>query len=217
MLWFVNGSNAPLWVSFLYLATFQDYVNQILKKGNYMSKNMQNSDSKKPIFKKWWFWVVIIVILIGIGVVISRGNNDAVKVGENDNSLQEQQTEFKVGDVIAYDGKEITVESVERNWIAEYSKPSDGKEYVKVNIYIENKSDEKISYNVYDWEMQDSNGDIKSQAFVVGNDDNLGSGELAKGGKKSGSIVFEVPNGDNELVLHYKSSFWSDKTIEIKL
>jgi uncharacterized protein affecting Mg2+/Co2+ transport len=182
-----------------------------------MSKSAQNSEAtKKPIFKKWWFWVIIVVVLIGIGAAASNGN-DATKVGENSGSSQQQQTEFKVGDVIAYDGKEITVKSVERNWTAEYSKPSDGKEYVKVNIYIENKSDDKISYNVYDWELQDSDGDIKSQAFVVGNDDSLSSGELAKGGKKSGSIIFEVSKGDSGLVLHYKSSFWSDKTIEIKL
>lgn len=182
-----------------------------------MSESAQNSNGKKPVFKRWWFWVIIGVILIGIGGAANQGGNNAKKVGENSSSSQEQKTEFKVGDVIAYDGKEITVKSVERNWTAEYSKPNDGKEYVKVNIYIENKSDEKISYNVYDWELQDSNGDVKSQTFVIGNDNNLGSGELIKGGKKSGSIVFEVTKGDSGLVLHYKSSFWSNKTIGIKL
>lgn len=185
-----------------------------------------SEQAKTPIFKKWWFWVIIVVIVMGAAAASQSGGNDATKVGENENSSQttdkpaEQQTEFKVGDVIAYDGKEITIKSVERNYDSgnQFIKPADGKEYVKVNIYIENKSDEKISYNTYEWQLQDSDGDIKSaDALTFTVDDGLTSGDLAKGGKRTGSIVFEAPKGGTGLILHYKSSFLSDKTIEIKL
>jgi len=178
--------------------------------------------SKKPIFKQWWFWIIIVVI-IGIGGVASQGDKEATKVGENSDSSQkasDEKTEFKVGDIIAYDGKEITIKSIKRNYDSgnQFITPAKGKEYIKINIYIENKSDDKISYNTYDWELQDSDGDIQSVAMLTYSiDDGLGSGDLAKGGKKSGSLVFEVPKNDTGLVLHYKSSFWSDKTVDIKL
>lgn len=188
-----------------------------------MSEKTQKSEaSKKPIFKKLWFWVIVAIIIIGIGAAATGANDEPTKVDENDNSSssQQEQTEFKVGDVIAHDGKEITVKSIERNYDSgnQFIQPAEGKEYVKVNVYIENKSDDKISYNVYDWELQDSDGDIKSAAGLTYSiDDGLGSGDLAKGGKKSGALIFEVPKDDAGLELHYKASFWSDKTINIKL
>ena len=114
-----------------------------------MSKNVKKSDGeKKPIYKKWWFWVIIVVVIIAIG---SAAGNDAEKVGEvgdNNNSSQSSnnggssQNEFKVGDVIAFDGREVTVTSVQRNFYTgnQFIKPSDGKEFVKVNVTIENET-----------------------------------------------------------------------------
>lgn len=121
--------------------------------------------------------------------------------------------------MIACKKKEITVQKVERNYSTgnQFSTPKDGKEFVRVHLLIENKSDEKMSYNAFDWEMQDSSGDIKSYSIMATDNSYISSGELAAGGKKTGTIVFEVPSGDAGLVLHYKDSLFSDKTIEIKL
>lgn len=74
-----------------------------------------------------------------------------------------------------------------------------------------------MSYNALNWEMQDSAGDIKNYAIIAIDSSHLSSGDLAKGGKKTGTIVFEVPKDDKGLTLHYKDSFFSSKTIEIKL
>lgn len=189
-----------------------------------MSESAQTSKpkSKKPIFKKWWFWVIVVFVIIGVSSSQSD-SNDATKVGEDNSSSQSaevEQTSFKVGDVIAFDGKQITVTSVDRNYSSgnDYIKPDDGKEFIKVNVLIENKSDDKVSYNSYDWKVQDSDGAIESQngnAIMANSDDRLGSGDLAKDGKKSGSIIFEVPSGDDGLILHYQPSFWSDRDVEI--
>ncbi len=186
-------------------------------------KDAKKSD-KKPIFKKWWFWVIIVVVLVAIAGGASKG--EPTKVGENDNAgtseqQAEEKTDFVVGDVISYEGREVTVVSVERNYNTgnQFIQPEDGKEYVKVNIKIENKSDEKLSYNSYDWEIQDSNGDIQSidagLQFTV--DGALNSGDLAPSGKKEADLYFQVPKDDAGLTLHYKASFWQDKTLNIKL
>ncbi len=181
---------------------------------------------KKPVYKKWWFWLIIVIVLL---TIFSAGgsNNEATKVGENSNTSTstdqsastniEDQT-FAVGDVISYDNVEITVVSVERNYNTgnQFITPEEGKEYIRVSVKIENKTDDKISYNSYDWEIQDSDGDIQNVALYT-QDGALSSGELAAGGKKTGDLFFEVPKDDDGLILHYEVSFWSNKTIKIKL
>ena len=193
-----------------------------------LNKISTKTKSEKPFYKKAWFWVVVVVFIILIG----SQSKQAEKVGENKNpesnrssqiqnkeSKKEEKTEFKVGDIIAFDGKELTVEKVERNWNSgnAYMKPKDGKEYVKVLVKIENKSETEMNYNVFEFKAEDSNGVAESadwQTYSL--PDSLGSGDLIKGGKKSGSMIFEVPAGSS-LKLHYQPSFWSNKKVIVNL
>lgn len=182
---------------------------------------------EKTFYKKAWFWIVIVVI-----IAIGSQYKQPEKVGENKNSgsngssqtqnsekKKEEKTEFNVGDIIAFDGKELTVEKVERNWNSgnSYLKPKDGKEYVKVSVKIENKSETEMNYNVFEFKAEDSNGAAENadmQTYSL--PDSLGSGDLVKGGKKSGSMIFEVPAGSS-LKLHYQPSFWSNKKVIVNL
>ena len=192
-----------------------------------LNKVSSKAKSEKPFYKKAWFWIVIVVI-----IAIGSQYKQPEKVGENKNSgsngssqnqnsesKKEEKTEFNVGDIIAFDGKELTVEKVERNWNSgnAYLKPKDGKEYVKVSVKIENKSETEMNYNVFEFKAEDSNGAAESadgQTYSL--PDSLGSGDLVKGGKKSGSMIFEVPTGSS-LRLHYQPSFWSNKKVIVNL
>lgn len=192
-----------------------------------LNKISTKTKSEKPFYKKAWFWIVIVVI-----IAVGSQSKQAEKVGENKNpesngssqiqnseKKKEEKTEFKVGDIIAFDGKELTVEKVDRNWNSgnAYMKPKDGKEYVKVSVKIENKSETEMKYNVFEFKAEDSNGAAESadwQTYSL--PDSLGSGDLAKGGKKSGSMIFEVPAGSS-LKLHYQPSFWSNKKVIVNL
>lgn len=191
---------------------------------------------KKPFYKQVWFWVILILVIAMAG---GAGSQQAKKVGENNsspetssekgentssssssekNNTSEEKTEFKVGDIIAFDGKELTVEKVERNYDTgkTFVTPKDGKEFVKVNVKIENKSDNELSYNALDFSIEDSEGSIETHNIMANADDAIVAGNLAKGGKKTGSVIFEVPAGSN-LKLHYKPSFWSSKKVVINL
>jgi extracellular protein len=192
-----------------------------------LNRVSSKTKSEKPFYKKAWFWVVIVVI-----IAIGSQYKQPEKVGENKNSgsngssqtqnsekKKEEKTEFNVGDIIAFDGKELTVEKVERNWNSgnSYLKPKDGKEYVKVSVKIENKSETEMNYNVFEFKAEDSNGAAENadmQTYSL--PDSLGSGDLVKGGKKSGSMIFEVPAGSS-LKLHYQPSFWSNKKVIVNL
>ena len=192
-----------------------------------LNRVSSKAKSEKPFYKKAWFWIVIVVI-----IAIGSQYKQPEKVGENKNSgsngssqiqkgesKKEEKTEFNVGDIIAFDGKELTVEKVERNWNSgnAYLKPKDGKEYVKISVKIENKSETEMNYNVFEFKAEDSNGAAENadmQTYSL--PDSLGSGDLVKGGKKSGSMVFEVPAGSS-LKLHYQPSFWSNKKVIVNL
>lgn len=182
---------------------------------------MEKNTKKKSSIIKIIIGLILIVI---IGGAIASKSSNPKKVGESNSSTsskhsseKDEKTEFKAGDVISFEGRELVVESVERNYKTgnEFIKPKDGKEYVKVNVKIENKSSEKLSYNTFDFKMEDTNGAIESPTFVSTTND-LSSGELAKGGKKIGSVVFEVP-ANSKLKMHYQPSFWSNKDVIINM
>jgi len=163
--------------------------------------------------------VIAFFIFAGIALIGSAVVEDSKNTTTNGTNDQMQKS-FKVGDVINFDGKKVTINSVVRNWNSgsEYTAPQSGYEFVKVQITIENDSTNQISYNTFDWKMQDSKGVIKGVAFATyGTDGALDSGYLAPNGKVSGFIIFEVPSGDTGLVLQYSPLFWTDKKLEIKL
>ena len=151
---------------------------------------------KRPVFKKWWFWIIVIIVIGGIygssqqdkGTVISSNGNSV-----SDNKKTEK-TNFKVGETIAFDGKEVTVKSIDRDW----------------------KSDNQLSFNTFDWKIEDANGAIEGpSATAFTTNDNLNSGTLAINGKKEGSVIFEVAK-DSTIKIHYQPSFWSNKKIVIE-
>lgn len=177
--------------------------------------------TNKPWYKKKRTWLGAIILLVIIVAVASpKDEPSKVSDSKNQSSTSQQQTTFNPGDVIAFDGKEVTVSPAERNWNSgnQFITPNSGNEFVKVQVTIENKSSSEASYNTFDWKIRNSNGVIKDVSSTTYSIDNgLESGELAMGGKVSGFLVFEVPEGDQGLVLQYSPSFWSDKKIEIKL
>ncbi len=193
---------------------------------------MSDKTDKKPIFQKVWFWVAIVVVVFGVLAVVGAKDDGPQKVGDsssvsNDNSAQTSSPDantnapFAVGDVVSIDNQEISVVSVERNYSTgnSYITPDEGKEYVKVNLQIQNKSDDTKSFNAFNWQMENGDGVIAgyTDAMLAQAKDGLGSGDLAAGGTKKGSIVFEVPEGDTALKVHFKPSLFSDKEVVINL
>ncbi|HAQ07622.1 MAG TPA: DUF4352 domain-containing protein, partial [Bacillus bacterium] len=125
---------------------------------------------------------------------------------------------FSVGEKVQLGDNVLTVLKVEKSSGSEFDQPKGDHEYVIVTVEINNAGDENITYNPFDFKMANSQGQIVDQAFTtVDTDTALQSGELASGGKVTGTIAFEQPAGDTGLQLQYSPSFWSDKTIKVSL
>lgn len=178
-----------------------------------------NNKEKKPLYKKVWFWVIIVIV---IGAIGAGSSQNGAKVVNSDNpnqsseSQQAEKTEFKVGETIAFDGKEVTVKSLQRSWVSDnqFIKPNDGKEFIKATVTIVNKSSGELSFNKFDWKVEDANGAIEGPSFGASASDDLSSGDLAVNGKKEGSVIFEAQTG-SAIKIHYQPSFWSNKKIVI--
>lgn len=179
------------------------------------------------IFKKWWFWLIAIIVVFALAggsgdeegaTKVDKEAQETSAPAEKENSAPHVKEEFAVGEKVQLDDNVLTVTKVEKSAGSDFDKPKDGHEYVVVTVEIENAGDENISYNPFDFKMSNSQGQIIDQAFTtIDTNTSLQSGELAPGGKVSGTIAFEQPTGDPGLQLQYTPSFWSDKTIKVNL
>lgn len=66
--------------------------------------------------------------------------------------------------------------------------------------------------------MQNSQGQITDSAFTtIDSDTSLSSGNLASGGEITGTISFEQPIDDEDLILKYSANIFSSKEVKVKL
>lgn len=169
--------------------------------------------------------VIIAIVVIGgiAGAMGGNKDNAATNTGTNSDSQTkkaEEKTEFKVGETATFDDKSITVTDVQRNYDTgnQFAKPESGKEFVIVTVNIVNNSNSSLDYNTFEFKMQDSNGVQQSEAFTALSEGKLNSGSLAKGGKITGKLAYEVPKDDAGLKLLYQNfSFFDNKAITFNL
>ena len=65
-----------------------------------------------------------------------------------------------------------------------------------------NNSDGTVSFNMLDWRVQSPKGEVQNNVFAGSGD--LGSGELIKGGTKSGTMCFDPVAGSGTFVTIYQ-------------
>lgn len=196
---------------------------------------------KKPIWKRWWFWAIIVVVVSCIVASSSDSSDEGAKKVEEskieqtdtnktdtakkdtkdkkkDGKGKEEKEEFYVGDKVKLGDYAIKVTKVSHSNGTQYDKPKSGKEYVTVMLSIFNNGDSQVSYNEFDFSLQNSSGQVSDVIFTTIDEDTaLNSGELVVGGTVKGSLTFEAPKNDKKLVLRYQPDFWSDKEIQIHL
>lgn len=168
--------------------------------------------------KKLWNTLVIVVIILVLlrafsNLIDSNGtpkkkNNITTDYKTNEINGQKQENEknkkeFSQNETVEFGGVEYKIINVVKSSGSQFDKPKSGCEYVTVYISIVNKSNEKISYNSFDWQMENSRGQETSYTLGGDIDTALSSGDLNPNGYVEGSITFEQPIGDNGLKLNF--------------
>lgn len=159
-----------------------------------------------------------LILVIGLSTAtVACGSADTASGGDkpvvtSEQNKTQEKKDYKVGDTVDIDGMKLKVDEVTTSQGNDFDKPKEGNEFVIVKLTITNGSDQNISYNPFDYSIENSNGQITDQTFSTMNSETaLSSGELAKGGTVTGSIIFEAPKGDKGLKLQYKGNILSDK------
>lgn len=165
--------------------------------------------------------LIAIIVLVVICVLASLGGGDkpssknddkkAQKSTETKKQGEKEKTSFETNETVTYKNVDFKVEKIERSNGSEFDKPEDGKEFLIVTINIKNNSDDKVSYNAYDWKLTNSNGQENDEAFTTVNSNALNNGDLAVGGTVTGTIAYEIPKGDSGLKLSYYDTVFDNK------
>ncbi|MBK5028078.1 DUF4352 domain-containing protein [Enterococcus faecium] len=164
----------------------------------------------------------IILCIIGFTFLgNSSDSNTSKSVGEtnpNNSSDNTLSKEYHVGDTVSYKGYEIKVNHVSFSNGNEYETPDTGKQYVIINVTITNNTDQKQSYNPYNFKLN-ANGNATDVDEIVTDGiatDRLNSGDLDNGASVTGNLVGQAdPNA--KLKLQYETSFWNNETVDISL
>jgi len=91
----------------------------------------------------------------------------------------------------------------------EFDEPSQGYQYVIVEVEIKNEGSKTLSYNSLNFNMKNSSGEVTSEALTIVNVDTaLSAGELTGGESVTGTIAFEQPINDNNLQLIYEEDIF---------
>lgn len=177
-----------------------------------MADKQKKGGKKDNWFKRHKVWTGIIGVVLLL-IIIGGVSGDSPKTQDNvqtangvqvtDKSKgyrfndradkQEKDVEIVPGESALLDGMKMTVNEVTKlTAINDYTTAPSGKTYVVATVTLENTSDRAKPYNVYDFRIQTSGGQVLD-SYWQSPDPALNSGDLVQGGKVTGKVTFEAP------------------------
>jgi hypothetical protein len=177
------------------------------------------TEKKKHTLRNVILGLVVIVILgaVGCTALLAGGVNSAVKSNQDTaskNAAANAQTcagktypdQQKDNDHCADASGQVTLDNVA---VVATPVQRDAQQNVCTTVNYTNHGDKTVSFNMIDWKIQSPTGEVQNNVFSGSGD--LGSGQLIKDGKKSGSVCFSPIKGSGAFVLIYKPSFLNDE------
>lgn len=174
-------------------------------------------------------WIILAMIVLGLAGACAGGDDEKAsdtkpqKVGETSKTEQseEQQTEipaeeeadseFSVGEIVETSYLRISYVSAEE-YVSdnEFIQPKDGHIYYKMDFEFENISDSDQYVSSWDFNCYADGYDMEQSYVLDGLDLDA---TLSPGKKTKGSVVFEVPEAAESIVLEYETNFWTENKI----
>jgi hypothetical protein len=107
--------------------------------------------------------------------------------------------EFTVGEAVDRDGLQVTAEKLRK------VKPQYTDRMICSKVSYKNASDEQVSFNLFDWKIQNPAG-VQLPATMA-QDGALQSGQLAPGGTVSGDVCATDPGGKGDYLVINEAFF----------
>ncbi len=180
---------------------------------------------KKRFYKRWWFWVLVIIVLFII-IGSSGSSTTPTKVASTDATTtsqpaQQQQQVYKVGDSIKLGDSILTVNKISTSFGGQYTKPSEGNEWIDLNITIQNtSSSQQYVTTMGQMFVRDGQGNSYQVAVTDKQLENPSAGldgAIIANSKRTGWVGFEVPKGATGLQFQYNGSLWGGGTVLVNL
>lgn len=129
---------------------------------------------------------------------------------------------YALGEPFEFEGVTYTVTKGERKpQLSENIEANEGNEYILMNLEIHNTSSADYHYSQSDYNIVTGAGEIVDNVLIIDTSDkyeDLGNGDLATGGKRSGWVAFEIPQGDQPLEFRYEvKTFSKASSFKVKL
>lgn len=187
------------------------------------------------LLKKWWFWVLVVIIVAGAistttkpkkvgenSTTAKTTSNETKHSGKKENNEQKEQGPqiFKIGDIVSIKDFNVAVNKIYIVQPNEFIKPDDGKEFLAIDITIENTSNaEKTVSSMIMFKVVDKDGRACEYSLTGQSIAKAGQldGTVGVGRKMTGVYVVEVPKGQTGLELEFQPSFISNGQMVVKL
>lgn len=118
-----------------------------------------------------------------------------------------ETVEARVGEVAELRDRTLVVNEVQKGYPPPRQvRMQPGNELMRVYLTLQNTGSQSINYNPLNFKVQDSQGVQKVREVVIDLPYPIEPGSLAPEGTMEGNLVFEVPQGDNNLQLVYEAS-----------
>lgn len=154
------------------------------------------------------------------GTTVSSSEDS--KDSNQQSSSQSSNGVYSTGQEFVHNGITYTITERERTKnIAGRLEPVQGKEFLLYDITIHNTSDEDYKFSSNDYSIVLSTGEIDDSYLIIDLShelaDRLSLGDLASGGKKTGWVAFEIPEGDQPLEIRYEKRSFSGTNDSFKV
>lgn len=183
--------------------------------------------AQRPWYKKKRFILALVIVVIILIIVFSNlgksGTTGATVVTPGGQAAPaapaqssdappafpgatSNDTVAKAGDAVTKDDLVVTTTAIKKG------DSTFGKTLCSTMTYQNNKKD-SVSFNAFDWKLQDPNGTILTTTFG-GSNNALNSGDLAPGGKVTGDVCFDNKSGaSGQYVVLYQGNIFSGDRI----
>ena len=133
---------------------------------------------------------------------------------------QNKSKTYSIKDVAEFEGVKVTLTNVQKNFklSGNNSSPRQDSQFIKVSMKVENDSSSELNVSENDIKVKDSQGAIETPNQVTHTlDDQFESAVLVPGGTREGSVVFEVPENDDDSKIIYTFPDSDDQRAEFYL
>lgn len=164
-------------------------------------------------------FAIVLVTQSSYSKALDNATSEVDKSSSNEKTSSKKENKtFKVGDTVKYDDIEFKVNSFNfKPDDPDTSTLKDGNQLAIANVTITNKSNKTISYNPYDFKL-DNNGNLTDfDEIDTDNDNSLDSGDLKPGASVTGDLIGQA-NPNDSLKLNYNGDmFTTDESFSVNL